>query len=183
MKVKEEDEAPCNEGTSSKPPHINIDKKPESNILQRKNQGQKKIKYNVTPKGNTRRINKCLYLLQERMFTEYRQDKTSHPGTLVCLTVIVSHVLTLGIWPGIANIIKTLEASLQDQSMRDRFQNDFVNRKYTSSAPPFMYHIECFKFHNYGNIAHDCRYKMKENSIIMYKNIWRRNINQEKWVK
>jgi hypothetical protein len=38
--------------------------------------------------------------------------------------------------------------------------------------------IECYKFHNYGNIAHDCRHMMytslKKNVYIRYKEVWKR---------
>jgi hypothetical protein len=38
--------------------------------------------------------------------------------------------------------------------------------------------IECYKFHNYGHIARDCRSMiepyMKENTNIRYKKVWRR---------
>jgi hypothetical protein len=40
------------------------------------------------------------------------------------------------------------------------------------------YNIECYKFHNYGHIARDCRSmmdtSMNENTNIRYKKIWRR---------
>jgi hypothetical protein len=36
--------------------------------------------------------------------------------------------------------------------------------------------IECYKFHNYGHISHDCRSvidtSMKENTDIKYKKVW-----------
>jgi hypothetical protein len=48
------------------------------------------------------------------------------------------------------------------------------------------YNIECYKFHNYGHIAHDCRSmmdtSMKENIDIRYKKIWRRKEKQEEQV-
>jgi hypothetical protein len=48
------------------------------------------------------------------------------------------------------------------------------------------YNIECYKFHNYGHIAHDCRSmmksSMKENNDIRYKKVWRRKKKQEEQV-
>jgi hypothetical protein len=48
------------------------------------------------------------------------------------------------------------------------------------------YNIECYKFHNYGHIARDCRSmmepSMKENIDIRYKKIWRRKEKQEEQV-
>jgi hypothetical protein len=38
--------------------------------------------------------------------------------------------------------------------------------------------IECYKFHNYGHITHDCRStmdtSMKDNTAIIYKKVWKR---------
>jgi hypothetical protein len=46
------------------------------------------------------------------------------------------------------------------------------------------YNIECYKFHNYGHIAHDCRSmmdtSMKENTDIRYKKVWKRKQEQVK---
>lgn len=55
-KMKETDEAPCNEGKISKPLQSKIDEKPNIKILQRPNQGQKKIKSNATPRSNIKLI-------------------------------------------------------------------------------------------------------------------------------
>jgi hypothetical protein len=52
-------------------------------------------------------------------------------------------------------------------------------------VPP--YNIECYKCHNYGHIAHDCRSmmkpSMKENIDIRYNKVWRRKqedkVNEE----
>jgi hypothetical protein len=44
--------------------------------------------------------------------------------------------------------------------------------------------VECYKFHKYGHINHDCRSMMdtsiKENIDIRYKNIWKRKQEQVK---
>ena len=40
---------------------------------------------------------------------------------------------------------------------RDRFHDDFFRREYVLDGP----NIECFKCHNYGHSAHNCRYQME----------------------
>jgi hypothetical protein len=51
-------------------------------------------------------------------------------------------------------------------------------------VPP--YNIECYKFHNCGHIARDCRRMMesslRENIDIKYKKVWRRKKKQEEQV-
>lgn len=65
----------------------------------------------------------------------------------------------------------------------DRIHDDFDNKKYMSFVQSFRPNIECYKYHNYGHIAHNCRYKMepsvKDNPNIRYKKIQRRNQMQE----
>jgi len=57
----------------------------------------------------------------------------------------------------------------------DRIHDDFDNKKYMSFVQSFRPNIECYKYHNYGHIAHNCRYKMepsvKDNPNIRYKKI------------
>jgi len=49
-----------------------------------------------------------------------------------------------------------------------------------------LYNIECYKFHNYGHIAHYCTIMMesslKENNDIRYNKAWRRNKKHEEQV-
>jgi hypothetical protein len=49
-------------------------------------------------------------------------------------------------------------------------------REYGRNVYVAPYNIECYKFHNYGNIACDCRsmmnYSMKEDIDIVYKKVW-----------
>jgi len=46
------------------------------------------------------------------------------------------------------------------------------------------HNIECYKCHNYGNIARNCRSmmdtSMKENIDIIYNKVWKR---KQEWVK
>jgi hypothetical protein len=43
--------------------------------------------------------------------------------------------------------------------------------------------IECYKFHNYGHIANDCRSmidtSMNENNDIIYKKVWIRKQEEQ----
>jgi hypothetical protein len=56
----------------------------------------------------------------------------------------------------------------RDYERNVQARNDYV-------AP---HNIECYKFHNYGHIAHDCRSmmdtSMKKNTDIRYKKVWKR---------
>jgi len=60
--------------------------------------------------------------------------------------------------------------------INDEVRNDYV-------AP---HNIECYKFHNYGHIAQNCRLlikpSVKENTNDRYKNAWRRSEKQEEKV-
>jgi len=111
IKAKEEGEAPCVEDTSSQSPQTKIDENPDSGIPQRpnENEGKKKIKNFVAPRSNVEGFKdkdqqKDVHPPRKNVYKRYsRQENPSR--YLIFLMVIVFHVLFLGIWLGILNII------------------------------------------------------------------------------
>lgn len=58
---------------------------------------------------------------------------------------------------------------------QDIYPNNIFKINYTSTILSFKFHIECYKHHNYGHIACDCKYmmesSMKESYTIRYKKV------------
>jgi hypothetical protein len=60
---------------------------------------------------------------------------------------------------------------------------DYKRNVQARSAYVVTHNIECYKFHNYGHIANDCRLMidtyMKENTDIIYNKVWIRKYEEQ----